>query len=150
MRQHHVQYTVERVAWGDACPALASVRRAVFIEEQRVPEDMEWDGHDAAAIHAVATSLGGEPIGTGRLLPDGRIGRMAVLAAWRGLGVGGAILRLLLDAAREQGNAEVKLHAQTHALDFYARQGFVAVGDEFMEAGIPHREMVLRLEPLQR
>lgn len=144
MRGQPLQYDVKLVLWDDARPELAGVRRAVFIEEQRVPEELEWDEHDAHAIHALASTAAGTPIGTGRLLSDGRIGRMAVLGPFRGRGVGSAILRLLLEAARERGYPEVRLHAQTHALRFYAKYGFVAEGDEFIEAGIPHREMVLR------
>lgn len=138
---------MRRVTWRDAHAALAGVRRAVFIDEQRVPEALEWDGHDADAVHVLASSADGTPIGTGRLLPDGRIGRMAVLAPWRARGVGNAILIELLAAARERGCVELKLHAQTHALAFYARHGFAAVGGEFLEAGIPHREMVMRCGP---
>jgi predicted GNAT family N-acyltransferase len=144
MPQRRPAYSVERVTWRDAREPLSAIRRAVFVVEQRVPEDLEWDEHDANAVHALASTAAGTPIGTGRLLRNGRIGRMAVLSDWRGRGVGSAVLQLLLDAARELGYAELKLHAQTHALDFYARHGFAAAGEEFMEAGIPHREMFLR------
>lgn len=147
MRARPPDYLVYRVTWEDAREALSSVRREVFIAEQGVPEDLEWDEDDARSVHVLAASAAAAPIGTGRLLPDGRIGRMAVLRSWRGRGVGSAILRALLDAAREAGYDEVRLHAQTHALAFYAKHGFVAIGDEFMEAGIPHREMVLRCPP---
>jgi predicted GNAT family N-acyltransferase len=137
-------YTVRHVKWSDARDELSAVRRAVFVVEQSVPEDLEWDEHDAEAVHALASTAAGAPIGTGRVLRDGRIGRMAVLSEWRGRGIGTALLRSLLDAARERGYAELKLHAQIHAIGFYARHGFAVAGDEFMEAGIPHREMLLR------
>lgn len=137
-------YTVRRTTWRDARPALSEIRRAVFIVEQRIPEELEWDEHDQDAVHVLVEAADGTPIGTGRLIGGGRIGRMAVLAPWRGRGVGSAILESLVDAACGAGYAELRLHAQTHALAFYARMGFVAHGDEFMEAGIPHREMVLR------
>jgi predicted GNAT family N-acyltransferase len=137
-------YTVRHVRWCDARDQLSAVRRAVFVVEQSVPEDLEWDEHDAEAVHALASTTAGAPIGTGRVLRDGRIGRMAVVSEWRGRGVGGAILQSLLDAARERGYADLKLHAQTHAIGFYVRHGFAVAGDEFMEAGIPHREMLLR------
>jgi predicted GNAT family N-acyltransferase len=88
----------------------------------------------------------GLAIGTGRLAPDGKVGRMAVLAEYRGLGVGAAVLDHLLDCARAAGMTRCYLHAQTHALDFYARHGFVAHGAEFVEADIPHQEMELALE----
>jgi predicted GNAT family N-acyltransferase len=138
------QYAVQRVSWDEAGPALASVRHAVFVVEQHVPEDLEWDEHDRGAVHVLARAPDGSPIGTGRLLPDGRIGRMAVLPAWRKLGVGSAILTSLLEVALERAYPETRLHAQTHAVDFYGRHGFVCVGEQFMEAGIPHREMVRR------
>jgi len=102
---------------------------------------------DAACLHVLASSGDGTPVGTGRLLPDGRIGRMAVLKAWRGCGAGSALLRELLALAREQGHGEVRLHAQTHALEFYRKHGFTPVGGEFMEAGIPHYEMRVSLKP---
>ena len=128
---------------------LAEIRRRVFIEEQAVPADLEWDGEDAAARHWLALQ-DGAPVGTARMLRDGHIGRMAVLARGRGLGVGTALLRAVLDQAREDGHREVYLHAQTHALTFYERLGFTASGPEFDDAGIPHRTMrlVLRTQRL--
>jgi predicted GNAT family N-acyltransferase len=143
-------YTVERVSWLARRDALHAVRRAVFIEEQHVPEHMEWDGEDEHACHVLATNLQGKPIGTGRLKHDCSIGRMAVLRAWRGCGVGRTILRTLLDIAQKQGCSVVRLHAQTHAIEFYAAFGFTAFGEEFDEAGIPHRQMELRLVPAAR
>jgi predicted GNAT family N-acyltransferase len=137
------RYAVERVTWADARESLACVRRAVFIEEQGVPEALEWDADDASAVHALASDAEGVPIGTARLLRTGRIGRMAVLPAWRRRGVGTAMLRLLIGTAREGGLPRLVLHAQVHAMPFYERHGFVARGEEFSEAGIPHREMVL-------
>lgn len=139
-------YIVQPVNWHDARAALAAVRRRVFIEEQGVPEELEWDEYDAAAVHVLACAAD-TPIGTGRLIESGRIGRLAVLAHWRGRGVGDALLDLLIGIARERRYAVVKLHAQTHAISFYARHGFNAVGADFLEAGIPHREMVLQLPP---
>lgn len=124
---------------------LAGIRREVFVVEQRVPEAEEWDDWDAVSRHVIALA-GGAGIGTGRLLPDGRIGRMAVRKAWRGRGVGSALLSVLVQLARDQGHGETRLHAQTHALSFYARHGYIPVGDEFMEAGIPHIEMRLQLK----
>ena len=145
MVARHPDYTVECVSWATARDALSSVRRAVFVVEQGVPEHLEWDEHDAHAVHALARSGDGAAIGTGRLSCDGRIGRMAVVAPWRGAGVGSVLLRTLLAEAHARRYPSVTLHAQTHALDFYAKHGFVARGDEFMEAGIPHREMVLTI-----
>lgn len=127
--------------WAMARALARPIRLRVFVEEQGVPVALEWDAHDAASEHAVAFDATGEALGTGRLLPDGHIGRMAVLAAKRRKGVGGAILRALMARARTRGMSEVILNAQIQAAPFYARHGFAACGDEFMEAGIPHVEM---------
>lgn len=118
------------------------IREAVFIIEQHVPAELERDDFDAVCLHAVAYR-DNTPVGTGRLLPDGHIGRMAVSQSVRGQGVGGALLTTLIDAAKVRADAAVVLNAQTHAAPFYQRYGFVAEGDEFMEAGIPHRAMRL-------
>lgn len=125
---------------------LRAVREPVFVIEQQVPVEEEWDELDPLCLHVIARDAAQRPIGTGRLTPERKIGRMAVLAEWRGLGVGAALLEVLIDAARNRGWPEVTLHAQTHALPFYAAQGFEAFGDEFMEAGIPHRKMRKRLD----
>ena len=130
-------YAVEAVEWAAAGAALRVVRRRVFVEEQNVPEELEWDDEDAIRRHAVAIARG-IPVGTGRLLRDGHIGRMAVLKEWRCRGVGSALMRCLLRLAGDAGHGVVRLHAQTHAVGFYEKHGFVAEGDEFMEAGIPH------------
>ena len=140
-------YSVREVRWDEGRAELRAVRWKVFVEEQRVPEALEWDEEDEPSRHVVAVAANGTPIGTGRLLRDGHIGRMAVLKEWRNQGVGRALMELLLRMARESGHTAVRLHAQTHAAGFYARHGFVAEGDEFMEAGIPHVVMVLSLPP---
>lgn len=132
------------VSWKDAADALAQVRRRVFIEEQSVPETLEWDEWDPVCLHALVRA-GGEPVATGRLLPDGRIGRMAVVRPWRRRGLGRAVLEALLEQARARGLAEAILSAQLHAIPFYARAGFRAEGPEYDDAGIPHRTMRLRL-----
>jgi predicted GNAT family N-acyltransferase len=125
---------------------LRSVRTAVFIHEQGVPPELEWDCRDANCLHVLAFDSTGAAIGTGRLLPEGKIGRMAVLQTARGQGVGAAILRKLVAAARERGFSEVELSAQTHALGFYGRFGFTAISDEYVDAGILHRTMRCRLD----
>ncbi|MBV8622757.1 MAG: GNAT family N-acetyltransferase [Herbaspirillum sp.] len=117
------------------------IRFEVFVDEQKVPAEIELDEMDALSVHAVAYDEAGQPLATGRLLPDGHIGRMAVRRAGRGQGVGGAVLQALIDAARQRGDREVILNAQTHAAPFYARYGFAREGEEFMEAGIPHITM---------
>jgi predicted GNAT family N-acyltransferase len=133
-------FSVREVQWEADQSALRAVRFEVFVLEQRVAEDLEWDGIDAQCRHVLALDPQGRAIGTGRLLPDGHIGRMAVLGAWRGCGVGSAMLALLIDLARRD-HAEVRLNAQVHAMPFYARFGFTPEGDPFDEAGIPHRSM---------
>ncbi len=136
---------VRTVSWEEARPMLRAVRETVFVVEQRVPLDEEWDEYDAECVHVLATDDQGTPIGTGRLLPDGSIGRMAVLAHYRGRGVGAAILERLMLEAQHRGHKHLALNSQTHAIEFYSRVGFVAEGDEFMEAGIPHRRMTCEL-----
>jgi predicted GNAT family N-acyltransferase len=138
-------FTLSETSWARDARDLAAVRRAVFIDEQGVPEALEWDEHDAVALHFLATTLDGTPIGCARLLPDGHIGRMAVLPAWRGHGVGRSLLAAVLNAAQARGHAELRLSAQTHAADFYLRAGFVTEGIEYEEAGIPHVAMRKRL-----
>ena len=141
------QFTVRIMAWPEALPLARPVRERVFIEEQKVPLELEWDEWDEASDHAVAFDAGGNPIGTARLLPDGRIGRMAVLKDWRGKGVGAALLGAMLDQARGRSMACVVLHAQTQAAGFYRRFGFSERGGQFEEARIPHVEMTLELFP---
>ena len=137
----NTEFSVRDVDWVTAAPKLQHVRRIVFILEQQVPEDLEWDEADAACLHAIAEDAAGHPIATGRLLSDGHIGRIAVLAEWRGRGVGAAIFEYLIAAAIRRGHKELLLNAQTHAIGFYARYGFAPCGPEFIEAGIPHRPM---------
>ena len=139
------QFTVRLVDWSEAAEGLRFVRRAVFIDEQAIPEDMEWDEFDAVCRHAIAEDATGAAVGCGRLLPDGHVGRLAVLSAWRGRGVGAALLRELVELARARGLPRAILNSQTHAMPFYARYGFVADGDEYLEAGIPHRTMTRAL-----
>ncbi len=134
---------VRTVVTADDREAAYGVRRRVFQDEQGVPPELEFDGDDAGAVHVVATA-GGAVIGTGRLVVHAeyaKVGRMAVLRGWRGNGAGRAILRALMAEAVEHGSARIALHAQVHAIGFYERSGFRIVGDEFDEAGIPHRRM---------
>lgn len=137
---------VEIVSWAQAAAELRAIRTEVFILEQRVPEALEWDESDQSAVHALAY-VDAEAVGTGRLLVDGatqaRIGRMAVRKAWRNTGVGGAVLTKLLEIAQARGCRSVLLHAQTHALAFYASHGFIAEDEQFLEVDIPHQSMRL-------
>jgi predicted GNAT family N-acyltransferase len=135
---------IELLPWSAAAADARRIRFAVFVDEQGVPAELEMDDMDARCLHALAFEEGGA-VGTGRLLPDGHIGRMAVMKAWRGRGVGAALLRGLIDAARERGDAEVRLSAQVHALGFYRAHGFGAYGEVYDEAGIPHQAMRLAL-----
>lgn len=137
---------VIRVAdWARDAAAIRAIREAVFVSEQAVPEELEWDGLDPASMHILAHDDNGAAVATARMLADGKIGRMAVVRAWRGRGVGTAMLRFLLEAARGRGLSSVTLDAQVRALDFYRRLGFRVVSDQFMDAGIPHRRMMREL-----
>jgi len=133
--------TVDVIDWPAACAEARAIRIRVFVQEQGVPPALEMDDMDALSDHAVARLPDGRAIATGRLLPDGHIGRMAVLPEQRGTGIGRAVLTALMERARTRGMLEVVLSAQTHAVGFYAKSGFIAQGDVYMEAGIPHVEM---------
>jgi len=136
-------------SWGLLELHARAIRTEVFIAEQKIPLEMEWDDADASALHAVALNRFGLPLATGRLLQDApgvaRIGRMAAIQTLRGSGVGRAVLDALMQAATARGDREVRLHAQTSAQGFYARAGFVPVGAVFEEAGIAHIEMARSL-----
>ena len=135
--------------WAALGRDASALRTAVFVEEQRIPAEMEWDAADAECVHAVAYNRLGLPLATGRLLQHvpgvAKIGRMAVSQAVRSSGVGREVLDALMKAARARGDHEVLLHAQTSAAPFYARAGFTPRGAEFEEAGIPHVEMTRAL-----
>lgn len=128
------------MGWEAARVAASRIRVQVFVDEQRVPREIEMDDLDGACVHALAY-VQGRAVGTGRLLPDGHIGRMAVLRECRSSGVGGAILERLIEEARLRGMRNVVLSAQTHALGFYRRHGFKEEGSVFEEAGIAHQVM---------
>jgi predicted GNAT family N-acyltransferase len=136
--------TIDLMGWEEAREEARRVRFTVFVEEQGVPPEIEIDDRDAACVHALAR-LDGRVVGTGRLLPDAHVGRMAVLRECRGMGVGGEILERLVARARERGDREIVLSAQVHAIRFYARHGFAAFGPVYEEAGIPHQDMRRRL-----
>lgn len=143
-RTNNSTFGVRRAHWEQDCEALSLVRTRVFMKEQGVPPELEWDGADSAAVHLLAFDLDQNPIGTARILPSGQIGRLAVLPGWRGRGVGAALLREALTLAAAPNLPPPFVHAQTTALAFYHRHGFRAQGLEFWEAGIPHRVMVYR------
>lgn len=127
-------------SWSELAPLVTPVRFQVFVDEQGVPSDMELDEFDPLSWHAAALR-DGQVVGAGRLLPDGHIGRMAVRADWRGQGIGTALLQALMAEAARRGMRRLALSAQTHAVDFYARFGFVPEGPEYQEAGLPHQAM---------
>jgi len=126
--------------WSMDRPALQKIRREVFINEQLFAESEEWDDDDVVSVHALAT-LNREPVGTGRLNPGGKIGRIAVKAGLRGRGIGTLILRQLLHEAYHRGIREPYLHAQVQAVPFYEKLGFRSQGDVFDEAGVSHVRM---------
>jgi len=138
---------VQTGSWSSLGEGAGPIRRAVFTDEQGIDAALDDDGRDATAVHVVARNRMGMPLGTGRLLaPEpgiGKIGRMAVLAPMRGTQIGHRLLEALVTAARERSDREVMLHAQSSAVGFYQRAGFVSRGSPFHEAGIEHQEMVL-------
>ncbi|WP_415059703.1 GNAT family N-acetyltransferase [Congregibacter sp.] len=135
---------VREAQWPEDSAELERLRSAVFVLEQGVPRDIEWDGRDAEARHVIA-ELNGTAIGCGRLLPDGRIGRLAVIAHYRGQGVGAQLLSTILGMARHRGKQSLYLHAQADAVSLYRRAGFTVRGEPFDEAGIVHLDMRIEL-----
>jgi predicted GNAT family N-acyltransferase len=127
--------------WQKDNAELRRIRESVFIAEQAVPPELEWDAEDAEALHFLVYE-GDYPIGTARLLPDGHIGRVSVLKDWRGLNVGDALLRAVLSEAEKRGLQQQMLSAQVQATPFYERLGFAIVSGEYLDAGIPHVDMV--------
>ena len=142
-----MEFTIHPVSWHDGEPLLRQVREAVFMREQGVPAELEWDGLDEDSHHVLALSGAGQAIGCGRILPNAHIGRIAVMPEWRRKKVGSAILEGLLAYAGSLHYPEVDIDAQVQALPFYERFGFVEEGEVFMDANIPHRKMRLKLTP---
>ena len=140
-------FTVEIAHFELDFDALRAVREPVFIVEQGVPPEIEADSLDPQCRHVLARDPDGTPIGTGRLTPHRTIGRLAVLPAWRGQGVGAALLQALVDMARALGYPVIELHAQVDAIGFYEQYAFEAIGKEYEEAGIRHRTMRRVLDP---
>jgi tRNA(adenine34) deaminase len=134
------EFKIKTATWPDDSATLKAIRFEVFVTEQNVPAEEEVDAYDPVSIHAIAWT-NGVAAACGRLLPDGHIGRMAVLKPYRGLGVGALVLQNLIERARQRGDREVVLSAQTHALGFYEKFDFVAEGGEYLDCNIPHRDM---------
>ena len=141
-----LEYKLKVCHWETHRDALSLIRRKVFIEEQSVPEDLEWDEFDENSQHILALNVHDEPIATGRIKSDGHIGRMAVLKNFRKNGIGGAILLALIELAEKNQLQSVYCFAQTSAIGFYLKYGFNVVGEEFMDAGIPHQRMFKNLK----
>jgi predicted GNAT family N-acyltransferase len=138
-------YRIVDADWSRDQSGIRAVRHAVFVEEQGIPESLEWDGRDADCRHVLALAGDAEVIATGRLMGDGRIGRMAVLRTWRGCGVGRALLERLLLQALQGGLRRVYVHAQLEVAGFYSRAGFRLAGQPFVTADIVHVEMEMVL-----
>lgn len=138
-------WTIRTADWQRDGALLRTIREQVFIQEQSVPVELEWDEHDADCLHLLALNPGGDAIGTARLVSGHHIGRMAVLKNWRGHGAGSALMQRLLNEMRKNRTPEALLHAQIHAAPFYTKFGFTPSGKEFMDAGIPHITMICQL-----
>ncbi len=144
---NRTDFAIEIAHYDIDLPDLRVVRDQVFVVEQQVPPEIELDELDPLCRHALARDLDGKPIGTGRLTPQHSIGRLSVLPEWRGHGVGEALLQTLVDLARSLGYPVIQLHAQVSAIAFYEKFAFECVGDEYLEAGILHRNMHRVLDP---
>jgi len=140
-----VKYITKVTNWNKDKAALSDIRKKVFIEEQKVPEELEWDEFDEQCIHVLVTDDQNKPIATGRIKPDGHIGRMAVIKDYRNTGIGTEILKELIQSAQNKHLTKVYLHAQTTAIPFYEKQGFKTCSEEFMDANIPHMTMEKQL-----
>ncbi|MCY7355745.1 MAG: GNAT family N-acetyltransferase [Lysobacter sp.] len=146
MSAMHPDFRIEAIEYQSGLADLRAVRETVFVQEQHVPIEEEWDALDPQCVHVIARDGDGTPIGTGRLTPERKIGRMAVLREWRNKGVGDALLLALIEQAQQRGWREVALNSQVDVQRFYARHGFLPHGERFMEAGIDHQPMRRKLD----
>jgi predicted GNAT family N-acyltransferase len=135
---------IQVVDWHHKQDVLKAIRKSVFIDEQHVPRDLEWDGQDNDCTHFLA-SINATPVATARLTAKGQIGRMAVLREYRGHGIGSRLLVNVIEQAKQLGHRQVFLHAQVNVIGFYQKHGFRAEGDIFIDAAIEHRSMRLSL-----
>lgn len=131
--------------WTNDCETLKAIRHSVFIEEQNVPVDLEWDGLDERCVHFLVI-IDDRAVATARFKPDGQIGRMAVVSTWRRKNIGSRLLEYILAYAEQSRFTKVYLHAQTQVMEFYLKHGFEAEGNEFIDAGIPHCTMFKTLQ----
>jgi len=136
-----MNFEIQQVTWDTHRDALYAVRHEVFVVEQKVPVEFEIDSMDSVCTHFLCTDSDGKPIGTSRVLADGHIGRVAVLASWRGKGVGYALMVASIDCVSKLGLPTALLDSQLSAAEFYQKFGFERYGEEFMECGIPHIAM---------
>ena len=135
-----MDYTLKLTRWDKDKDLLSEIRRTVFIEEQQVPEELEWDDDDKTCVHILVTD-NNTTIATGRIKMDGHIGRMAVLKEYRNKGIGSDVLKSLINFSKTLKMKTVYLHAQITAMPFYEKHGFKIISEEFMDAGIPHKTM---------
>ena len=140
-------FTISIVSWYDKQAELYSIRRAVFIEEQNVPESIELDGRDPDCFHVLASDKNGRPVGTARMDNKGKIGRMAVLQDHRRRGIGRKMIQALMDYGRKNSITDFHVSSQITAIGFYRKMGFEPFGEEFIEAGIKHINMKLKYPP---
>lgn len=140
------EFRIEQANWVTNSALMLDIRKTVFVAEQGVPLDLEIDNKDASATHLLAIVSDGAAVATGRLLTNGQVGRMAVLANWRYHGIGRAMLDRMLEIAASRCLTRVFLHAQCAALGFYEKAGFAPDGEVFLDAGIPHQAMYLKLD----
>jgi predicted GNAT family N-acyltransferase len=136
--------TIAIVNWLEKQTEITSIRRAVFVEEQNVPESIDFDGSDTDYIHVLATNKNGLPVGTARINRKGRIGRMAVLKDYRRQGIGRKMIQMLIDYGRKNSIKDFHVSSQVTAVGFYEKMGFEPFGEEFLEAGIKHINMKLK------
>jgi predicted GNAT family N-acyltransferase len=135
---------IARVTWRDAESDLRAIRTPVFIKEQSVAPEFEWDDMDAGAVHLLA-KIGDKPVSCLRIIDYHKIGRMAVLKQWRGMGLGSLLLLEAIEICKQQGSKIITLSAQRHAIGFYLKIGFKVISETYLDAGIPHVDMQLVL-----
>ncbi|WP_319004568.1 GNAT family N-acetyltransferase [Methylobacillus caricis] len=140
-----MNFYIKTADWQTEHTLISAIREYVFIQEQQVPASLEWDGLDETALHLLALTEDGRPIGCVRILSDASIGRMAVIKDWRNKGIGKALLQAAIETCRQNGWLDIHLSAQTHAIPFYEKSGFKIASDEYMDAGIPHKAMKLHI-----
>lgn len=137
----NTEYTIIHTSWQQHQADISNIRLRVFVEEQKVPVELEWEGNDADYHYVLVQNDNHQAIATGRIGTDGHIGRMAVLKPWRNSGVGSAMLTALHQYAKQNNIPRTYLNAQSSAISFYEKQGYTIISDEFMDAGIPHKTM---------